>query len=52
MVEAHGEEEAVRVDDLDLLPDPSPQRPGQVTGVTAFDDGAPALTPGKKRWQD
>jgi hypothetical protein len=48
MVQPHGEEEAIRIDDLDLLTHSRPQRSGQVAGVGANDDSATALTPSKK----
>ena len=49
LIEANGEKKSARVDYLDLLPDASPQRPGEVAGVAAEDDGAPAFTLGEKR---
>jgi hypothetical protein len=49
--EAHREYETGRVDDLDLLADPRPQRAGEVAGIAALDYRAIALTSRKKSWQ-
>ena len=51
LVETHGEEKSVWVEDLDLFPYTRPQRAGEVAGVATDDDGAPAFTLGEKRRQ-
>jgi hypothetical protein len=40
-VEPDGEEVARRIDDLDLLPDARPQRPGEMAGIGTGDGDAP-----------
>ncbi len=51
LVQADCKQEAIRIDDVDLLPHTRAERAGQVAGVAADDYGPPALTAGKERRQ-